>query len=301
MKGLFVKEGWLAGLDEHTAYWDNTRGATLINLETGERTDLGLPGSKSPSVVVASADRRQVVICETGGWVRLLTLNEGKKAKAQRVRLHTKLPLSGAGFTAEHLVLRSAYPDKVATLYDRTTLEKLGTVKSKTVAGVAASGAVLDVSKATSLWSAPFKKAQPLAKHALTFISSTFDGATLLTYEREKGEYVTVDVVKGAVVGRLHEDKLASGRDDLVLPLDAKHVVHVRLKRPKHDLQEVTVEVWTLAAKKLASLELTFDASKSERGIAEQILVTPAHIILNAETAIDLSAVTEGARASQPR
>jgi hypothetical protein len=287
LKGIFTKEGWLAPIDADTAFWDHPGGCRLIDLHTGERTELNIPGSKYPAAVVASGDGRQVVICEAEGWVRLVTLATGKKPAVKRVRLHPKLPLSGAGFTDEHVVLRSAYPDKIATLHDRTTLAKVGSVKSKTVSGVSSLGAVLDVSKSTTLWLSPFAKARPVAKEALQFLASTPDGQTLLTYDGDKDSYVTVDAEKGAVVARW--SSIPSTRDDRLIPIDGKHLAHVRLSRPKHDVQEIIVEVWTAAGKKTASLELTFNASKKERGLAEQILVTPGRIVLNADTFIEFA------------
>lgn len=288
--GTFSKSGHLTMLGAGRLFWHHSGHTGFVDVASGALTELTVKPSKYPSVVVGSVDGSRVLICDSSGWAQVVAFG-GAKPKAKKLRVSPKLSLSGGGFHTEHVVLRGAYPDYDLTLHDLETLEQSGTVKVSGLTSVSPLGAVFSSDKkGTSLWLAPYKKAIAIkTKNELAPLCWTFDGSTLLAADQEMSDLLLIDGTTGAVHGELKRSVVDDkGRYDQLLPLDAKHVVKLTPDNVKHDLQTVRVDVFSLAGKKAASLEVEFDASKKQSGLAEQVAVTPTLIALNAETAIDV-------------
>ncbi|MBL8936988.1 MAG: hypothetical protein JNM69_20690 [Archangium sp.] len=271
-------------------FWHHSNGTALIDTATGAVTELAVKPVKYPSVVVGSADGARVLVCDAAGWAQVVTFG-ASKPQTKRLRVSAKLPLSGGGFGTESVVLRGSYPDYALTLHDPMTLAKTGTVKAKELTSVSPTGAVFSSgAHGTSLLVEPSKK--PIAiktKHELAPLRWTFDGSVLLAADQETGDLLLIDGVSGAVKGQLKRSVVADeGSNDQLLPLDAKHVVLLSPENVKHDLQTVRIVVFAVGGKKTASLEVTFNASKKQSGLAELVAVAPNLIVLNAETAIDV-------------
>lgn len=271
-------------LGADTLFWEHANGHQLLDLAGDAATPVDLKGVPA-ELVVASPDGSQLVFCDDQGWVRLVTLG-GKKPVVKRVRVAKSLSLSGAGFTAEHVVLRGISPGHEVTLHHRETLELVGKTKlGGDTTAVSPRGEVFTWGGKTERWAAPFKKAEPFSKSELIPLGFTHDGAALLGVEGD--DYVAVDAGTGKVGSRALQDKVATAREDRVLPMSATAFVRVGLERPAHDVQDVTVEVWK-SGKRAAKLELTFNAGKKQRGLAQELAITERFIVLNAETVVDV-------------
>lgn len=283
--GFFTREGVFALRSESIIYWEHSaRGGSFIDLATGQHMPTPLKASKYPGDFVASPDGTQVAVCEHGGWLKVITFHAEKKPTTKRVRLDPKLTISGVGFTAEHVVARGAYPKHLVTLHDRKTLEQVSVLKSVSGEGVAVSPAgVLFRDEDSALLRAPFTRPEKLAK-GLIAGRFNFDGSALLVSDKDTGKYSLIDVTSKKVTATL---KLDLTRNDELFAIDTSRILRMNVDRGPGEVASITLEVY-VKAKKAASLVVKFDAKKKHRGLAERIAVGQKHLVLNAQTVIDI-------------
>ena len=101
--GFFTKEGHFAFLTDTLCFWGHSNGTEVLDVTSGARTELDFATGKYPLAVVGSPDGLQVAICESGGWVKVVTLkaDRSKKKGSVRQRLDDSLTFNGFGFAPE--------------------------------------------------------------------------------------------------------------------------------------------------------------------------------------------------------
>jgi hypothetical protein len=235
-----------AGFDDKLAILDPSRNKTPVRAAAGSVDEIAI------------------------GAEAILTLHTHAKLKSSRVHVWDRAKLT--------------VKKVLDTEPSRTALSPAGNV-AITVALTPRHPATL------ALWRPPYARAQTIdleaAVHALAFSS---DGTRLaILFEKQ---LAIVDVATGKITSRIsvppsRGTKLGVLRTDIynrswVYPLDDGRVIVVDFAR-SGSIQELAIELWDVAARKRVAAEIVTLREGKHRGIAENIAISEAGVLLNRE------------------
>lgn len=291
--GSFFKGGRFVSLGDRRFFWATSDACELLDAATGEVSKL-TAGVKYPAALAASANGERVVICEDGGWVRVVTLDPAgkKKPKQVRRRLHASNALSGATFSGEHVVVvapgedANAYHGDVLVL-NAATFDEVARLPN---AGVVMGGGSVITTTAKGgfeLWRAPWAKAQPLSLKGFTPVTISADGQVALAASDTDDQVLLLSLETRKELGTLTLPRPAEVRDWWYAP-SATSVLRVTVSREMNgNIQEVAVERWPLKGT-VERVTTRLVATDKVLGIAELPGFADEVVVLNRELAVDL-------------
>lgn len=292
--GSFFKGGRFVSLGNRRFFWAHRDACELLDATSGEVSKLSA-GVKYPEALAASVTGEHVVICEDGGWVRVVTLDPSgkKKPKQVRKRLHPSNALSGATFSGEQVIVVA--PGEEANKYhgdvlvlNAKTFDEVARVPN---AGVVMGGGSVITTTAKGgfeLWRAPWKKPQQLAAlKGFTPVSISADGQVALASSDTDDQLLLLSLETREELGRVKAPRAAEVRDWWYLP-SASSILRVTVSREMNgNIEEIAVERWPLKGK-VERVTTRLVAKDLVLGIAEVPGLAHDVVVLNRELAVDL-------------
>lgn len=297
--GTFFRGGHFAPLTGGLAFWAHSSSCELLDLTTGARTDLEQAPGKYVRFAASSKSGDAVVVCDGDGWVRLMPVDLAKRKLGKMVRKQLN-PHAGAAFSDELVALSVSTYSKGKTSYEvslhaRATLERRKTIKASGPVAFGKDVVLIPTAKGFGVWRAPFTSAslEVACSPEVRLHAVSDDGAFALGVLDE--QVFCFDLVKGKRVGAVKVPpskglELDTLTDEVRLhPLGADAFVRLSMGRDMNgNIEEVSVEKWSLAGKRLARAEERILSSKKLLGLAEQVMMTAELVLLNRELFVRL-------------